>query len=728
MSEESGGQEQDYRVWIGAQPFDPRDVAEHARQQAAAAKQRRAAVAVAAGLPAATEIAPEAAIVQFTQGLTAPDIARLRAQYGLKLDQYIPNFVFLERLTQQTVGRLRSDFLVRACIDLDPSLKLAPWIVGSEGQPPDEALGIHDFHAVLFDDADFRAVESALAAVGAHDIKVFNNREIGGYASVSFALDELAGLSQVADVEDIVWVEPVAPITSTSVAAAATIQSGSAANTSIWNHGLNGEGQVIHVIENGWPDIMHCFFADAAPNQPGANHRKVVGQHVTNHVFVPPGLDPAEQQSRRAHATFVCGIAAGDELNNSGHHPDRGGAWAAKLTCGNHADLFPIPADPAANPPQPARPRQTDTMTMLVAGQRDGAFIHSCSWASVVGFPGTYNDYARTVDLFSWFREEHVVVAAAANSVVDPGETIPPVNCSPGIAKNTICVGAAAASWGRHGSGVAGPTVDGRRKPDLMAVGGGIESSLPTTATTKCDTGLSPVAQTSWATPHAAAAAALVRQYFTEGWYPTGKKQKGNSFTPTGALLKAVLLNSTVDLQGVPGYPSDLEGWGLIQLDRTLYFEGGVRNLAVWDVRQAAGLVPLTDIRAHDLVVLDGAEQLKITLVWIDPGTAYFTIPIPVTEDLRLPWVVNDLDLKVTAPDGTTYVGNDFTSGVSTSNGRRDDSLNNVEMVVVDAPATGRWLIEVHGVVRDPAQRPGQGYALVATGALGSPWLHLLFL
>ena len=36
----------------------------------------------------------------------------------------------------------------------------------------------------------------------------------------------------------------------------------------------------------------------------------------------------------------------------------------------------------------------------------------------------------------------------------------------------------------------------------------------------------------------------MVRQYFIEGYYPTGSAVATNTLTPDGALLKAVLLNS----------------------------------------------------------------------------------------------------------------------------------------------------------------------------------------
>jgi hypothetical protein len=659
--------------------------------------------------------------VQFTAALSPPDVDRLRDEWSLSLDRYIPNLAYLERLTADTVNRLRGDFLVRACIDLDPTLKLAPWIRGAGAQPGDDASPVHDFYALLFDDAQPAAVESALTAAGAHDVQVFDDPDIGLPASVYFVLDDLDRLPQLTGIDEIMWIEPVLPITVTSVPAA-MIQSGSALNTPIWDRGLHGEGQVIDVIDNGWPMINHCFFADSPPNAPGPNHRKVVHLRGTPLVVVPPGLPPAVQQPFRIHATFICGIAAGDDINNSGTHPDRGGAWAAKLTCGNENDLTAIPATPG----QPARAPLRALTQELVTARADGAFIHSFSWRLSNPFEpltGIYDRFARDVDAFTWQWDDQLVVCAAANSVGTP--PFPHVNTSPGIAKNALCV-AAAGLFGDHGSGVAGPSEDGRRKPDLMAVGAAVSSAFPDAVNT-CAIGSSPQPQTSWATPHAAAAAALVRQYFTEGWYPVGRKVGAPlAFTPTGALLKAVLLNSTVDLTGVPGYPSDLEGWGVINLDRTLYFDGDVRKLAVWDVRHSVGLTPPLDARLHDLVVLDSAEQLKITLVWTEPAPDPRTLSGPGFAGVQL---VNDLDLLVTAPDGKQYVGNDFTNGVSTPNGTSEDNVNNVEMVVVDKPVPGKWFIEVHGVVNqahvpDPRIRkgkPGQGYALVASGALKPP-------
>ena len=66
---------------------------------------------------------------------------------------------------------------------------------------------------------------------------------------------------------------------------------------------------------------------------------------------------------------------------------------------------------------------------------------------------------------------------------------------------------------------------------------------------------------TSMATPTLAGAAALVRQYLQEGWYPSGTKVAEDGFEPMGALVKAVLINSAKLLTG------DFAGNDLAALD-----------------------------------------------------------------------------------------------------------------------------------------------------------------
>lgn len=53
---------------------------------------------------------------------------------------------------------------------------------------------------------------------------------------------------------------------------------------------------------------------------------------------------------------------------------------------------------------------------------------------------------------------------------------------------------------------------------------------------------------TSMATPTISGLATLVRQYYLEGFYPEGSRNASNGFGPTGALVKATLIHSTLPL------------------------------------------------------------------------------------------------------------------------------------------------------------------------------------
>jgi hypothetical protein len=646
----------DHRLMISPEPFDPLDVAVG---------------------PSRASGSPVPVIVQFTAPLTIPDVDRLRAAYeGLALDRYVPNLAYLERLPDTVVAALREDFLVRACVPLDPAQKRAQWLTAPAGSPLDLSL-------VLITDAGVDAVRSALIAVGAREVGVFDDRPTDGAVRAWCTIDDPASLAQITAMTDVVWVEPAAVPKSFDVKSARMTQSGTVGNAGnpIWDKGLHGEGQVIGIIDELIPDIIHSFLFDPAHPAPGPDNRKLL---ANMHL-----LDIGESD----HFMFVAGIAAGDSWLQPGTHPHRGGAWAAKLVCSNYHDL-----------------RQVGSLyRMLKQVAAKGATVHNLSWgdAFLEGKVVTvYNTTCRDVDRFSWENEGHLVVCAGANSNEAD-------NSPPGIAKNTLCVACAEAHPNHmsRGSGINGPTnPDRRRKPEIMAVGCDIESAL-LDPRDKLKTGLLTTrgrCSTSWAAPNVSAAAALVRQYFAEGWYPKGERDEAFAIPdPSGALIKAVLLNSTVDMAGDPQYPSPMEGWGLIQLDRVLYFAGGARRLAVRDVRNEYGMES-GEVRHRYLLVGSSVEKLKITLVWTDPPAAALTTSP----------AVNNIQLTVTDPNGVAYRGNDIdpSVGLSRPNGTgAPDTVNNVHMVIVSNPPIGVWRLTTRATV---AKGDTQGFALVATGGL----------
>ena len=123
------------------------------------------------------------------------------------------------------------------------------------------------------------------------------------------------------------------------------------------------------------------------------------------------------------------------------------------------------------------------------------------------------------------------------------------------------------------------------------------------------------------------------------------------------------------------------------------------------DVRNASGLTTGKS-QVHSIQVKDNSELLKITLVWTDPAALLGAGKA----------LVNDLDLVVTSPRGTTYRGNaNFSGGFSQP---QPDPVaadtNNVEMVVVANPDPGTWTVTIEGRAVNVGQ---QGYALVASFA-----------
>jgi hypothetical protein len=246
-----------------------------------------------------------------------------------------------------------------------------------------------------------------------------------------------------------------------------------------------------------------------------------------------------------------------------------------------------------------------------------------------------------------------------------------------------------------------GFTDDGRIKPSLCLPGALVKSSdsdgLTVPASNNCNYDTS--SGTSLSTPAVSGCAALVRQYFTDGFYPTGSPVSGDAFTPSAALIKGILINSSVNvLHAAYSIPGQDQGWGRILLDEALYFPGDARKLYTDD--HHTGLSTGESVE-YKFTVLSGTEPLEITLVWTD----YFSLPAAATN------IVNDLNLELTTPS-TTYYGNNFVSGESVAGGS-PDNINTVECILLPAPDPGDYTLNI------AAQNVAigtQNYALVITG------------
>lgn len=604
-------------------------------------------------------------IVQFERPISKKDFAHLKS-LGLKLNQSVSGLAYVEYLTPDQLGQLRTSKLLRWDGPYQPAFKIQAKIGQRRFKTPERrAIQGILLTAIVSAQGNISDFTAFLITKNARQIKVQDLRKDGFDYRVIFILPNANAVNDIALRPEVFRVFEVPEEDLDNGTTAGTMQSGTAGTTPVWNAGIRGENQIIHVKDSDL-DRNHCFFIDNDDNTPGVNHRKIVNQRGPT--------------TGSGHGTFVAGVAAGDDVNlPNGTSVNPGMAFNARITfSGRAASTF---------------------LDDLLAAKADGAFVHTNSWHNSdwsTNATAQYDQTAFDADNFLWNNEDHIILGSAGNNGEELG--------APGTAKNAICVGATQDDNNEmnFGDGNPAPTPDGRRKPDMFTVGCGV---LSATIGTACTIGPRSACATSYSTPAMAGGTALIRQYYQEGFYPTGTRIPSNGFMPSGALMKATLLNSTIDMTGVAGYPSNQEGWGNVLMDNALFFAGDARNTRVWDIRHADGVLN-GETHTYQINVTGAGQILKIAMVYTDaPGT--------VDSDANV--LTNDLDLVVTAPDGTTiFRGNNFAAGQSAAGGAADN-LNNAEVVQSNTPPLGIYTIQVIGTAVTVGQ-PGQGYAIVASG------------
>lgn len=585
-------------------------------------------------------------LVQLHPPVTETVKDQIRAAGGDVLD-YVPNHAFIVRATKAQLAAIASLPAVVWTGDFHPAYRLEDRLdrASLDERYVDRFVTIT---VVAFEGVSRASVETQILQRGAAILAMHD--DTGRWIVDAIATPPVA--RWLAQAPDLQWIEPADEAGPRNNTAVWTVQTNASGNTKIWNQGLRGEGQIIGHMD-GSIALTSCYFADPGGNPIGPNHRKIVYNSGT-------GVD--------GHGTHTAGTSVGDAQPVNGSTSNRGHAYLAKIA---HTTGFPT----------------TTFSSIATTHANNGARMHTNSWGN--DSTTAYNTLCNQIDSFSWNNEDNLVFFASTNTATLK---------NPENSKNLLAINASGngGSSNNFCSGGTGPTADGRRKPELYAPGCGIVSA----GTGSCST--ASMGGTSMACPAATGAGALVRQYFMDGWYPTGAKVPANAFTPTGALVKAMLVNCGQDMTSIAGYPSNQEGWGRILLDDCLFFTGETNKLFVKDVRKSQGFTAVNQTRTYTFNVLSSAVPLKVTLAFHDfPGTVNSSNP-----------VVNDLNLEVTAPGGTLYRGNVLSGGWSTTGGTAD-AKNNVERVLLASPPVGQYTV----VVRAAAlPQVNQGFGLAVSG------------
>ncbi len=601
-------------------------------------------------------------------GPLTPQRRAALAAAGVVVGEYLPTHACIADVSRSSPAALRALAFVRWAGEFQEDWKIDRGIGRRGWRDADRAAladaGTVALNAVLFQGADSQAALRALSNIPGVTIL---NSEAAGDDRVIGLLAPAARVRAIAAVGEFGWIEEKPEYVPRAYATRWIVQNNQKDVFPLYDAGLHGEGQVIGIIDS-WVSVLHCAFTDPSVpiTQPGIypEHRKIFAYN-------------AETVSYNLHGTHVAGIAVGDAGEES---ETRGVAYLSKMVFNTWPGFT-----------------EESVYNYFALHFSQGASVHSNSWGSADS--NEYDFATRAIDNLSWLEPDNLIIYAVSN-----GDVI----LNPENAKNCLAVTSCGTEGGQdsmcNSSTDAsdmpghGPTTDGRRKPEIAAPGCSVVSASGQSCSTRAMDG------TSMAAPAVGATAVLMKQYYSEGFYPRGVADPDFAFNPSGMLLKAAILNAGVDLEGQPGYPNEYEGWGRVQADNVLYFPGDVRRTVLRDIRpdNAWALGTGQDFR-FTLRVDGGHEPLRVTMAFHDAPAAVQASFAPV----------NDLDLQVVSPSGVIYTGNLFSEGFSLA-GTQGDPINNVEQVLVPEPEAGVWTVRVLG--REVNVGKAQGFAVVASG------------
>lgn len=674
-------------------------------------------------------------IVQFV-GPIKPEWGNAIEALGGHLYDYIPVNAFLVQMTLRVSREVQQLEFVNWVGLYRPDYKLSPLLLGSTAPATAESLSTRsvdkeafrpdprgNITVVTYTAADLALVAKRVEALGGAVVTASQTS-----LRVSMDANQVESLARMAEVK---WVEPYLPPKLHNDVASSIM-----AVQPVWEtHGLDGAGQIVAIADTG---------LDNGENGDGMS-AEFLGRIVNLHSWpVQPGYrsslnnsawddGPADKDS--GHGTHVAGSVLGSGALSGG--AIRGMAYGASLVFqaveqwvdwkrgSGYADGYYLLGLP------------DDLGQLFQQSYDDGARILTNSWGD--SLHGQYTIESQTIDQFLWDHKDAIILFSAGNDGIDAnrdgmvdGDSLASQAC----AKNCIAVGASESkrdNGGFNPGGICstyggcwqmsfpvaplrhdrisdnpdgmvafssrGPADDGRVKPDIVAPGTNI-LSVRSSQTNDTGWGLLPAGDprrnyymflggTSMATPLVAGTLALIRQYL----------QQARQHTPSGALLKAVLLHGATPLAGqynppeVGPVPDHSQGWGRVSLQGALFPE----YPAHWEFRDdPADAVGTGEVRSYTFAVANPDTPLRVTLAWAD-------YPSSPTSGGGL---VNRLRLSLVAPDGTTMVGG--------------PANNNVQRVEVASPQAGAYTVRVSGlnVASQAMANAKQDYAFVISGGL----------
>ena len=274
-----------------------------------------------------------------------------------------------------------------------------------------------------------------------------------------------------------------------------------------------------------------------------------------------------------------------------------------------------------------------------------------------------------------------------------------------GVAKNILTVGAiegipsGIATLQNIKLGVfssCGPTDDGRIKPDIVANGVDVLSSVAN-STTSYDV----YNGTSMATPNVTGSLFLLQELYS--------KKNAGSFM-RASTLKALAIHTSTEAGNTPG-PDYQFGWGLLNAQKAAQIIDE-NNTGSNRIIEAV----LNNSSTYTLnVIASGVGKLMATLVWTDPAATPTTINLLNNPALKL---INDLDIKITSNNFNYYPWVLDPTNQSAAATKGINFRDNVERIDIENVVPGKtYTIEI--THKNNLRNGSQAFSLILSGISG---------
>ncbi|MFC2101939.1 S8 family serine peptidase [Bacteroidota bacterium] len=231
-----------------------------------------------------------------------------------------------------------------------------------------------------------------------------------------------------------------------------------------------------------------------------------------------------------------------------------------------------------------------------------------------------------------------------------------------------------------------GPTDDGRIKPDIVANGIGLYSTL-----SGGNSSYGSMSGTSMATPNAAGSLLLLQEHY--------HTLHGNFML--AATIKGLAIHTSDEAGPNPG-PDYKFGWGLLNVASAANTITQVCTSVIQEATLVNGSTFTLDLDAT------GTEPLVATLSWTDPAGT----PPPVSLNPPNLMLVNDLDMRIDGDSYKPYILDPANIPAAATTG--DNFRDNVEKIYIQNPAPGNHTLTI--THKNSLAGGSQNFSLIVTG------------